>query len=124
MNLKDRPSESETQREGKPYTSLLFLCFVGVSHMVWYKLTFKETLFHCCIMTSMTLDSVFWCLDSTCHSALLFILDMLIGDIVVEYKLRLLACWTTKCTVKVSQFTGIHERENFLMNRTWCHCLM
>jgi len=49
---------------------------------------------------------------------------MLIGSIVFEYKLQLLACWTTKCTVKVSQFTGIHERENFQNNRTWCHYLM
>lgn len=65
----------------------------------------------------MTPDNVFWCLDSTCHSALLFILNMLIGCILVQYKLRLLACWTTKCTVKVSQFTG-YSREGKLPNES------
>lgn len=56
----------------------------------------------------------FGCLDGTRLSALCFVFDTLIGDIAVEYKLRLFACWTTKCTVKVSQFTGILKRENFL----------
>lgn len=33
-----------TEREGKPHTSFLFFSFILVSHIVWYMLTFKETL--------------------------------------------------------------------------------
>lgn len=124
LNEPERLTERERDREGKPYTSLLFLCFIWVSKIVWYKLTFKGDSFSLLHYDIDDFRQRFLVFRRHLNSALLFILNMLFGGIVAEYKLRLLACWTTKCTVKVSQFTGIHERENFLMNRTWCHCLM